>query len=132
MRKTEVMEIQKGVKPDNVVHFAGAFTVEKGEEIRQKLCFAMVDCPRLSIDLSAVTRIDLAGFQLICATHRKAQESGTSIRLLSPLPAHIASSAADTGFPENVFCNLKSTSKIPCMWHLSADTEQGQPRNSPR
>ncbi|NVN98422.1 MAG: STAS domain-containing protein [Geobacteraceae bacterium] len=131
MRKAHFKGVHEGDMADNVVRFSGSFSLEKGEELRQKLCFAMIDCPSLSIDLSDVSMIDLAGFQLICATHRKAVENGTAIKLSVPLPPHIVSAAYGAGLPRKISCLIKNAGKNSCIWSPQDDTYQAQLQRQP-
>lgn len=100
----------------NKVKFTGDFSVKKCGELSKKLQLAMYDCPDLTIDLSEVSKIDLAGLQLICSTHRSAMELGISVRLSSPLPPHIAEFAQKAGIPRSVSCTFKDDEGNFCMW----------------
>jgi ABC-type transporter Mla MlaB component len=104
------------------VRFSGAFTFAAAEEILHTLRAAISDSARLCLDLSAVSEIDLAGLQLICAAHRSAHEVGASLEISTPLPDHIVTLIHQSGFPRQSSC-LPDCNSF-CMWNAPADANQ--------
>jgi len=109
-------------KDKKIVRFSGAFTFTVAEEILHTLRNAISDSTRLCLDLSAVSEIDLAGLQLICAAHRSAHEVGANLELSAPLPEHIVTLTHQSGFPRQTSC-LPCCHSF-CMWNEPVDADQ--------
>lgn len=69
---------------------AGEMTIYHAAEIKGELLPCVDKWPELEIDLSEVSEIDTAGFQLLVLAKRAAVRSGKSLRLVAHSPATLA------------------------------------------
>jgi anti-anti-sigma factor len=77
----------------------GELTIYRAAELRTLLLQHLADGTR-RIDLSGVTEIDSAGFQLLVAARRSAEAAGVALALVAPSAA-VRDLAATLGLPEN-------------------------------
>jgi anti-sigma B factor antagonist len=67
----------------------GDMTIYRAVELKQTLVDALHSQRQLEIDLSGVTEMDSAGFQLLLLVKREAQDAGKSVRFVGHSPACI-------------------------------------------
>lgn len=103
------------VEMPGVVRFSGEFSRNRGEEIRHKLYFAIMQSANVLIDLADVSSVDLSGLQLICATHRKALESNVVLSLAPSVPDHVGKLAVSAGLPRKIPC-VTAEKGEGCIW----------------
>jgi anti-sigma B factor antagonist len=78
-----VMQIREGLmKRIETLVIAGAMTIDRAVELRQRFVNAVADADTLRLQLANVTDIDTTGVQLLMATKRTAQASGKSLELV--------------------------------------------------
>jgi anti-anti-sigma regulatory factor len=98
-----------------VVTITGSFDILQIEEAYTRLRDALTSHRQVVLDLSAVSRIDLAGLQLVCAVHRTALAAGVSFHLSHPFPALFAECARSAGFSSIADC--PGGGDAPCLWN---------------
>lgn len=106
-----------------VVTVAGALDIVRSAGILPALQEALAPHCSVRLDLSAVTRIDVAGLQLICSAHRTAQAVGAGFSL-SPLPSPaLVATAREAGFQRHAAC--VGEMECVCLW---SDDPGGPPQ----
>lgn len=68
-------------------HVAGEMTIYHATEMKGELLPCFDNCSELEIDLSEVSEIDTAGFQLLLLAKRAATSTGKSLHLVAHSPA---------------------------------------------
>lgn len=106
-----------------VVTFAGPFAFSAAEKIRTTVIAALNGGSSVCLDLSAVSSIDLAGLQLICAAHRSAQALGKALQISQPPPETLLATARMAGFPRSVVC--REGCNRDCIWIQPGAAGQG-------
>lgn len=91
------------------VKLEGELTLARASEIKPLLVDAVAQGGDLDIDVSAITEVDVAGLQLLCATHRCLDRKGRSLNIAGASEAFRAGTAR-AGFNGEVAC-LAS-----CIW----------------
>lgn len=92
-----------------VVTFDGSQTIANIESSHQRMCFALDSARMLSIDLSAVSEVDLSFLQLLIATRKAAIAVGQGIAWAGTTNQSLASAAARAGLTASgLFEDLKS------------------------
>jgi anti-anti-sigma regulatory factor len=81
-----------------VLRLCGELTIGNGARLKTILLESIGggDCP--SFDLSEVTEIDTAGFQLLWSASRAGRHSGRGSQLFESLPGDLKRLSLDTGF----------------------------------
>jgi len=80
------------------LRLSGDLTVESAQKVRVIVLEAMKGGRLLSLDLSALDRVDAAGFQLLCSLYKTADCAGKRVRLASGMPHELRKAAAGAGF----------------------------------
>ena len=89
---------KRGRKGYMVVKLGSSLTLANAGEIKQALLSGLQKTEALSLDAGALTDLDVAGLQVLCATHRMAVAQGKSVRFVAgPLPG-LSAAAAKAGF----------------------------------
>jgi anti-anti-sigma factor len=84
---TITSKIRNGVCRTRV---AGEMTIYQAAEMKQKLLRSLARSAEMEIDLSGVSEIDTAGFQLLLLAKREAAFAGKALRLVAHSPATLA------------------------------------------
>lgn len=69
---------------------AGEMTIYHAAEMKKKLLHSLVRSAEMEIDLSGVSEMDIAGFQLLLLAKREAALAGKALRLVAHSPATLA------------------------------------------
>jgi anti-anti-sigma factor len=93
---------------------SGMVTIAAAAQFKQALQEALEAGPALELDLSGLTQIDLSGLQLLCATHRSAEQAGKQFHIINKGNEVFRNSVADAGFNRHVGC-VHDTSQS-CLW----------------
>jgi anti-anti-sigma regulatory factor len=81
-----------------VLKLGSALTLANASEIKQALLSGLHKTKALTLDAGALTDVDVAGLQVLCATHRLAVAQGKTVGFVpGPLPG-LAAAAAAAGF----------------------------------
>lgn len=102
--------------------WSGATTVEQVTTLRQELLEALLQSQSVSIDLSEVTKLDLAPLQLLCAAQRVAVPQGKRVRLQGENHPPVATAIRKYGFLRQGPCCRDCGSH--CLWLCSPATEE--------
>ena len=65
----------------------GAMTIYNAADIKHRLLDALGTAPTLELDLSHVTEVDTAGFQLLVMVKRESQRTQRTLRIVAHSPA---------------------------------------------
>jgi anti-sigma B factor antagonist len=65
----------------------GAMTIYNAADIKSRLLDALGAAPTLELDLSHVTEVDTAGFQLLVMIKRESQRTDRTLRIVAHSPA---------------------------------------------
>jgi len=88
-----------------VVKLGPSLTLANADDIKEALRAALAGEGRITIDASAVDEVDLAGLQLICATHRAAARAGRELEVAGGLRcAALTEVIGALGFGRDVGC----------------------------
>ena len=98
-------------------HFSlqGELTIANAEALRQTLVAALDECGELVVDGSAVSELDLAAMQLLCALHRAAVARGKNVVLRGIEDGCWPEALALAGFSRHEGC-AHTTDKTKCLW----------------
>jgi anti-anti-sigma factor len=66
---------------------AGEMTIYHSAQMKGELLHSLDRCAEMEIDLSGVSEIDIAGFQLLLLAKREAAIAGKALRLVAHSPA---------------------------------------------
>ena len=85
-----------------------SLTLANAGEVKEALQAALAGAGKITVEAAAVTEVDLAGLQLICATHRAASRAGRELEIVAgaggaPCAALTAAIGA-LGFGRDVGC----------------------------
>ena len=101
--------------PDSTIFaFHGELTVENGHALK---AFLMEPAPRdrVSLDFAAVTAVDAAGLQLLCAAHRQWRRMGKHVAALETnVPPVLRKATNDAGYVRNEGCFPDA--RTECLW----------------
>jgi ABC-type transporter Mla MlaB component len=81
-----------------VVHLGTSLTLANAAEVKQRLLLELQKDEALALDGAALVELDVAGLQLLCATHRLAKARGKSIGYTAGARSGLAKAAAAAGF----------------------------------
>lgn len=81
-----------------VLTLSGGATIQYANEAKAALSGALCSAERVVIDVSGVTEVDPAFFQLLCSTHRSAMELGKCLGLEPPSSEVFRKTAEACGF----------------------------------
>jgi ABC-type transporter Mla MlaB component len=94
-----------GASAPTVVKLGPALTLANAGDIKQALQAALDVDGKIAVDASAVDEVDLAGLQLICATHRAAAQAGRELEFAGGLRcAALTDAIGALGFGRDVGC----------------------------
>ena len=110
-------ETTDGVGGQKVAHLSlqGELTIANAEALRQALVAALDECGELDLDGSAVSEVDLAAMQLLCALHRAAVVRGKTVVLRGIEDGCWPETLALAGFSRHEGC-VHATDKTKCLW----------------
>jgi anti-anti-sigma regulatory factor len=81
-----------------VFKLGSSLTLANAGEVKQALLSGLHKTVALSLDAGVLTDVDVAGLQVLCATHRLATAQRKTVRFVAgPLPG-LAAAAAKAGF----------------------------------
>ncbi len=86
-----------------VVKLGASLTLATAGDVKDALAAAVAGDGKITVDASAVEEIDLAGLQLICATHRTAVHAGRDIEIAGRCAA-LTEAIGALGFGRDVGC----------------------------
>ncbi len=93
---------------------SSTLTVQHTAELRLAILEAFEECAHVSIDLTGVTDIDVAGLQLLCAAHSFAVTRGRTLSLEIPASGAVAQKGGEAGFVRHTGCSVHD--KDACPW----------------
>lgn len=93
----------------------GALTIASAAELHHALITALDECSELVIDGSAVSEIDLAALQVLCALHRSAVALGKTVVLRGVDDGCWPETLSLAGFSRHEGC-VHATDKAHCLW----------------
>jgi len=90
------------------VRLGPALTLANAGEVAETLREAMAGDGKITLDTSAVGEVDLAGLQLLCATHRAAAREGREVEIVAGKGgarcAALTAAVSALGFGRDVGC----------------------------
>jgi anti-anti-sigma regulatory factor len=98
------MRTPGGDSAEMVVNFGTSLTLANVGEMKQRLLDALGSREPLSLDATTLDEIDVAGLQLLCATHRHAAARGTKVRFVGGARPDMAATARAAGFAPGRGC----------------------------
>ncbi|GAM11616.1 STAS domain protein [Geobacter sp. OR-1] len=101
--------------PENLVmQLSGSMTIHNAVEIRDALLEAFKEATKLTCDLEKVSDIDLAGLQLLCATHRSSCVSGKQFDVVGLDREDFSKVLECAGFARHIGCMQNENNR--CIW----------------
>lgn len=98
----------KGGAAPSGVKLSPSLTLANAGSVKEALQAALAGTGPISVDATAVTEVDLAGLQLICATHRAAAREGRALEIVvgggGDGGAALAATIGTLGFGRDVGC----------------------------
>ncbi len=92
----------------SLVKLGPALTLANAGEVKEALQSALAAGGKITLDATAVDEVDLAGLQLICATHRAAARDGREVEIVAGTGgarcAALAAAVGALGFGRDVGC----------------------------
>jgi len=95
-------------------HFEGGITIGHVAELKERLVEALNSADKITLDVSEVNAVDIAGVQLLCACHRYCREHGKTVSLANSGNAIVFDFLDGTGFSRNFGCN--GNDEEMCLW----------------
>ncbi|ABK43153.1 anti-sigma-factor antagonist [Magnetococcus marinus MC-1] len=80
------------------LQLTGDLTIQQAAELKESCVQAVQSGDSLVLNLSGVTRIDLAGLQILCAMHRALVDEGKSLTLQGEIPKPFKETVHIAGF----------------------------------
>jgi len=111
------MKIDWYAAPDDssgILVVAGEMTISHASAIKANLEEALCKTEGVTVDVSSVTAIDVAGVQLLCASHRYANSHGRQVILRLGANEVFAGFINSCGFTRDFICGPGSESG--CLW----------------
>jgi anti-anti-sigma factor len=110
-----IQQSNRSDKPDaGILIVNGEMTIQNAGEIRSALLEAFAGVEVLSLDMTDVTEIDLAGLQLLCAAHRTSTTDKKSFSISGTDNETVKSMIRDAGFDRHTGC-VHDIDKT-CIW----------------
>ena len=81
-----------------VLKLGSRLTLANAIEVKQSMLGALSAGGDLTLDAGDLTDVDVAGLQLLCATHRLAVAKGQRVTFAGGSPKGVAAAAASAGF----------------------------------
>ncbi|MBT0662676.1 STAS domain-containing protein [Geobacter pelophilus] len=103
-----------GAPDDLVVHLSGSMTIHYAVEIKDALLTAFNDSSKLTCNLTQVSDIDLAGLQLLCATHKSSCASGRKFEVVGLERDDFVKVVECAGFSRHIGCMQNEANR--CIW----------------
>lgn len=97
-----------------VMTIAGPMTVQYAGELRDHLLELFMKAKNVTIDLSGVTDIDVAGLQLLCSAHRTSDYAKTRFAVAGGQGAVIRDAAEAAGLLRDTGCSEDECNT--CIW----------------
>jgi anti-anti-sigma factor len=97
-----------------VMAIAGPMTVQYAGELRDHLLEVFAKAKNVTVDLSGVTDIDVAGLQLLCSAHRTADYAKTRFAMTGGQGAVIREAAEVAGLQRQTGCSEDVCNT--CLW----------------
>ena len=91
------------------VRIEGDITLLCISEIRDTFSEALRSSDRVSLDLKAVSRVDISCLQLFCALHKSSLSQGKEILFSAPLPSVMKETMQKAGYYRDSGCRRKAT-----------------------
>ena len=104
----------KGSMSKNKLHLEGELTIQRAAELRTIFHDAQQQSATVEVDLSRVTRIDLACLQLFCAAQKTASRAGSQWSVINIADSVLHRAGADAGFNYQLKC--RSCPEADCLW----------------
>lgn len=98
-----------------VLSVAGGLTIAHVAELKERLLEAFSSAEAVTVDVSAATALDVAGIQLLCASHSFACNNGKSMCLELGDNDMVAAFLDEVGFSRNFVCNKSGDDE--CLWN---------------
>jgi anti-anti-sigma regulatory factor len=96
---------EKGGGAPAGVKLSPSLTLANAGEVKEALQAAMTGTGRITVDATAVSEVDLAGLQLICATHRAAARDRRELEIVGgPGCSALTAAIGTLGFGRDVGC----------------------------
>ena len=73
---------EKGGGAPSGVKLSPSLTLANAGEVKEALQAALAGAGKITLDASAVTEVDFAGLQLICAAHRAVSRAGREVEIV--------------------------------------------------
>jgi ABC-type transporter Mla MlaB component len=99
---------EKGQGAPSAVKLSPSLTLANAGEVKVALQAALAGAGKITVDATAVTEVDIAGLQLICATHRAASRARRELEVVAGLGgarcAALTAAIGTLGFGRDVGC----------------------------
>jgi anti-anti-sigma factor len=96
---------------EGILALSGELSLLQAEQLKMQLTQALEACGHVRIDVKAVTDIDLASLQLLCAAHRSAGSQGKQLALMPQPSEAFRARVVQAGLTHRDGCG-----QSPCLW----------------
>lgn len=103
-----------GERGEIIVHLAGRMTIHHAGEVRDALLAACNESTGLTCNLEQVSELDLAGLQLLCATHKSCCSAGKEMAIAGLEREELQEAIKSAGFVRHIGC--MKDEKTRCFW----------------
>ena len=94
---------------------AGSLTVAQAATFREALLDMLSETKgEFTVDVSAVSSLDLSGLQLLCSAHQSACKNGRRLQVVDGGNQAFRGVVADAGFQRHIGCARDTTNS--CIW----------------
>lgn len=101
-------------KKEGLLSLSGELTLLKAAHLKEELLQALAAPDGLTLDIQALSAIDLACMQLLCAAYRSAVDRGRPFQVIPPSCEAIATTVAQAGLN---WCHVcASAGENGCPW----------------
>lgn len=99
---------------DRVLKVEGNWTIERAQEMRQRLIKALAEEDRITLELEEMREADLTCLQLLCSAHRTSLKWDKHFALGEEKPEALIKAVREAGFVRTLGCH-KDPHK-GCLW----------------
>nr|CRH07023.1 putative Anti-sigma-factor antagonist [Candidatus Magnetococcus massalia] len=91
---------------------SGDLTIQHAADLQTTLVEAAESCDSVTLNISKVERVDVAGLQLLCSFHRTLLDNGKSLKVQGKVPESFVTSAQAAGYTECMGAGVSELWKV--------------------
>lgn len=106
--------VRSGPSDDLTLTITGNMTIHYAAEMKEALLSAFNESTKLTCTIENVPEIDLAGLQILCATHKSSCGAGRSFEIIGLNSGAVRKTITSAGFARHIGCMKDDTGR--CLW----------------